>query len=132
MTDNQDNQRRDIDRLETISAAHPINDDQTDSPSSEIDAGLDDAVLESDERIETRQISRGALGDDDIDDELPAAPIEEITMSDLADEIDDDVLASPELADMNVPGEVDIEALDDDALDGTDLPEDARLDRLED
>ena len=129
MTDNQDKQRRDIDRMETVSAAHPLNEDQTDSPSSEVDAGLDDPLIEDEGRIETRQISRGAL---DIDDDLPPPPFEEIAMSDLDEGIDDDIIVSPELADMNVPGEVDIEGLDDDALDGTDLPEDARLDRLED
>ena len=129
MTDNRDRERKDTDRLETVSAAHPLNEDQTDSPSSEVDAGLDDPLIEDEGRIETRQTSRGAL---DIDDELPPPPIEEIAMSDLDDGMDDDIIVSPELADMNVPGEVDIEELDEDALDGTDLPEDARLDRLED
>jgi len=128
MTDNQDRKRTDTDRLETISAPHPLNEDQTDSPSSEIDAGLDDPLIEDEGRIAARQMARGVL---DIDDELPARPFEEITMSDLADGMEDDFLSSPEMADLNAPGEVDIEELDEDALDDTDLPEDARLDRLE-
>jgi len=119
---------RDTDRLETLSGAHPVSEDQTDSPSSEVDAGLDDPVIEDEGPVSAAQSGRDAL---DIDAELPGRPIEEIPMSDLDDEMDDDFLVSPELADMNVPGEVDIEDLDDDALDNTDLPEDARLDRLE-
>ncbi|HVF10475.1 MAG TPA: hypothetical protein VNA16_06720 [Abditibacteriaceae bacterium] len=121
-------ERKETDRLETLTAARLSPDDQTDSPSSESDAGLDDPVIEDQGPINTGQSVRGAF---DIDAELPARPIEEIPMSDLDDGMEDDFLMSPELADMNVPGEVDIEELDDDALDNTDLPEDARLDRLE-
>jgi hypothetical protein len=38
---------------------------------------------------------------------------------------------SPELYDQNVPGEIDIEALDENALSDTDIPRDALLDPLE-
>ena len=55
----------------------------------------------------------------------------EILESDLDDMPGNTSIHSPELADMNVPGEIDIEDLGEDDLDGTDLPEDARLDRLE-
>jgi hypothetical protein len=65
------------------------------------------------------------------DEDLPPGEWMEILESDLDEMPGDNAIHSPELADMNVPGEVDIEDLGEDDLDGTDLPEDARLDRLE-
>lgn len=61
----------------------------------------------------------------------PRQGFEEILETDLESELNDDDVHSPETSDMNVPGEIDIEGLDEDALDGTDIPADARLDRLE-
>lgn len=121
------------DRLETTSRnsttenadASPF---RPDSPTSASDAGLDDELLEE----------TGA-DDDLLEDDLNAADGEfdddtatgiEIPISDI--ETEPTNLASPELSDLNVPGEIDIEELDEHALDDTDLPADARLDPLED
>jgi hypothetical protein len=65
------------------------------------------------------------------DEDVPPGEWVEILESDLDDMPGDNAIHSPEMADMNVPGEIDIEDLGEDDLDGTDLPEDARLDRLE-
>ena len=80
------------------------------------------------------QTQRGSL--DTLEDELSddaAAPrrgYQEILETDMEAESDD--IHSPEHSDMNLPGEIDIEDLDEHALDNTDLPADARLDPLED
>jgi hypothetical protein len=80
------------------------------------------------------QTQRGTLDtlEDVTTDEAsePRAGFEEILETDLSAEEND--IHSPENSDMNLPGELDIEDLDEDALDNTDLPEDARLDPLED
>ena len=68
------------------------------------------------------------LNASDVDFEL-AGEIHEIPMSD-AFEFDCGLL-SPELGDSNLPGAIDIEELDEHALDFTSLPADARLDPLE-
>ena len=54
----------------------------------------------------------------------------EIPMTDLNLPPDDSGVHSPELADLNTPGEIDIEDLDEDAVNDA-LPPDARLDPLE-
>ena len=54
----------------------------------------------------------------------------EIPMTDLSAPRDDAGVHSPELADLNTPGEIDIEDLDEDAVSDA-LPPDARLDPLE-
>lgn len=54
----------------------------------------------------------------------------EIPMSDLPTRPDDAGVHSPELSDLNTPGEIDIEDLDEDAVSDA-LPPDARLDPLE-
>ena len=55
----------------------------------------------------------------------------EIPMSDLPDAPREEFIHSPELSDSNVPGEIDIEDLDEDSVTES-LPPDARLDPLED
>lgn len=127
----------DTDKLETASP-HANNDTagannydspfRPDSPSSARDAGLDDELLEE-------------TGDDSdlLEDDLNAADgeFEDVVAHDLEIPITDmdtepEQLTSPEMSDLNVPGEIDIEELDEHALDDTDLPADARLDPLED
>ena len=112
--------------LETMSKANPSTPDgPADSPSSEVDAGLDDPVMdELDNGI-------GLEEDADLDENLPDGEIREISMTDLDDAPNEDIIHSPELSDMNIPGELDIEGLDEDALEDAGLPPDALLDRLE-
>lgn len=139
----QDHARKDSDTLETVTPAtnHNPLDLGTlapDSPTSQSDAGLDDAALE--DIRSARQLADGAdedltpedLEDENLDGDLPSNP-REITMTDLNDGLDleDESVRTPEMSDFNVPGEVDIEELNDDALDDTDLPLDARLDPIE-
>lgn len=54
----------------------------------------------------------------------------EIPMTDLPAARRNDAVHSPELSDLNTPGEIDIEDLDEDAVNDV-LPPDARLDPLE-
>ncbi|HEY0073431.1 MAG TPA: hypothetical protein VGB77_04955 [Abditibacteriaceae bacterium] len=127
----------DTDRLETASAGGSDTADDTsnfplDSPTSASDAGLDDALLEE---------TGDDLSDAELlEDDLNAADSEfadedgnprgiEIPMSDI--EMEPDALSAPEMSDLNLPGEIDIEELDEHALDNTDLPADARLDPIE-
>jgi hypothetical protein len=68
---------------------------------------------------------------DDVDNESSAEYARrEIPMSDLPLAPDDAGVHSPELSDLNTPGEIDIEDLDEDAVSDA-LPPDARLDPLE-
>jgi hypothetical protein len=55
--------------------------------------------------------------------EIPAGNFENWT--------DESGVSTPEMDDQNVPGEIDIENLDEDALSETDIPKDALLDPLE-
>jgi hypothetical protein len=56
----------------------------------------------------------------------------EVSMTDLeAESAPGSRIHSSEMSDLNAPGDVDIEDLDDDSLDDTNLPPDARLDALE-
>ena len=125
------------DRLETAApqAATVMDDlnDRTsnfrpDSPTSASDAGLDDELLE--ETGDDFELLEDDLNAADGEFEDDAANGIEIPISDIETEPED--LATPEMGDHNVPGEVDIEELDEHALDDTDLPADARLDPLED
>lgn len=101
-----------------------------DSPSSASDAGVlgtSDAEIEED---------LDDLDSSDLDADLPASPNQEIPSANLDIEaLDDpltrDTIRSPDMDAPDTPGEIDIEALDEDGLDLTDLPEDARLDPLE-
>jgi hypothetical protein len=75
-------------------------------------------------------------GDDDEDSDgtLPAEGFVEILESDMDEDFTDggrpDSIHSPEMSDMNNPGEIDIEDLDEEALSEI-LPPDARLDPIE-
>lgn len=102
------------DSLETVvpgAAADPF-----ESPSTQADAGLDEAP---------RDLSTDYDADDDFE------PLREITMTDLAAGGSAPSLRSPEMDDLNFPGEIDMEELDEDALSDTDIPRDALLDPLE-
>jgi hypothetical protein len=116
------------DVMETLSGANPSTPDlPEDSPTSEYDAGLDD------ETLDTAEISEGDLptAGEVSDDESGEVSRREIPMSDLPDAPREDFIHSPELADMNMPGEIDIEDLDEDSVTDS-LPPDARLDKLQD
>ncbi len=89
---------------------------------------LDDELLE--ETGDDFELLEDDLNAADGEFEEDAANGIEIPISDIETEPED--LATPEMGDHNVPGEVDIEELDEHALDNTDLPADARLDPLED
>ncbi len=111
----QDAVLRDSDNLETALASGLPN--ESDSPSSEADAGLsvapdiDELDLDADDSIEAPR---------------------EITMTDYAaSEIGGGTLHSAEMDDLSAPGEIDIEELDEDALADTDIPREALLDPLE-
>ena len=117
------------DFLETLSPANPSTPDgPEDSPDSNFDAGLDDEL--------SKEAEIGGNGDLPLpgeisDDEDNTDNRREIPMSDLPDAPREDFIHSPEMADMNVPGEIDIEDLNEDAVTEA-LPPDARLDPLED
>lgn len=112
-----DVQQRDTDELEGATGLRK--DPPTDSRSSEADAGLDDKPWFE--------------PDVDLDSDLDEADApREITMTDLEAQMPgSSFITSAELSDLNTPGDVDIEDLDYDDLDDTDLPPDARLDPLE-
>ena len=71
---------------------------------------------------------------DDLDGDSPREGFTEILESDLGENFTDggasDAIHSPEMSDMNNPGEIDIEDLDEDAVREL-LPPDARLDPIE-
>ena len=75
-----------------------------------------------------------ALSDDLSDEDIPHGGFVEILESDMDEDFTDggrrDSIHSPELSDMNNPGEIDIEDLDEQALEDV-LPVDARLDPIE-
>ncbi len=106
------------DSLETAtSAAAPL---PLDSPSSQADAGVLDPSSEFNADLDADDIQDGSLP--------------EITMTDLMANMeyaDHTELNVPEMDDLNTPGHIDIEALDEDALSDTDIPRDALLDPLE-
>jgi hypothetical protein len=116
------------DVMETLSGANPSTPDlPADSPSSEYDAGLDDETLGDIDGSTGDLPVDGEIGEDDAGE----TSRREIPMSDLPDAPREDFIHSPELADMNTPGEIDIEDLDEDSVTDS-LPPDARLDPLED
>jgi hypothetical protein len=129
---NEQDQILPTDVLETLSAAHPdVDDVPSDSPTSEFDAGLDDVALGeaeigSDTGIGTDFPTPGEVSEDDA-----GVSRREIPMTDLPGAPREDFVHVPEMSDMNVPGEIDIEDLDEEAIEDA-LPPDARLDPLED
>lgn len=117
------------DHLETMSGANPSTPDVTDeSATSESDAGLDDVLLDEAEIGGDVDLPQpGEVGEDDKSEYSRR----EIPMSDLPDAPREDFIHSPELSDLNVPGEIDIEDLDEDSVTES-LPPDARLNPIED
>jgi hypothetical protein len=116
------------DYLETISQSNPSTPDvPEDSPTSGYDAGLDDEQLDEGQIEEMADVP--AAGEVLEDNESEYSRME-IPMTDLPDAPREDPVHSPELADMNSPGEVDIEDLDEDAARDA-IPPDARLDKVE-
>ena len=134
---NTQDQNLPSDFLETLSPANPSTPDVAeDSPTSNYDAGLDDELSDEAEiGGNGDQPLSGEMEADDEDDMTGKGRDEysrrEIPITDLTDASREDFIHSPELADMNVPGEIDIEDLDEDAVTEA-LPADARLDPLED
>ena len=126
---NTQDQNLPTDILETMSSANPSTPDgPEDSPTSEFDAGLDDKLSD--------EAEIGGNGDQALNGEIEEGEADEysrreIPMTDLPDAPRENFIHSPEMADMNVPGEIDIEDLDEDAVMEA-LPPDARLDPLED
>lgn len=115
-TQQDDVQQRDSDELEGATGLRRT--PPAESRSSEADAGLDDRPWFE--------------PDVDLDSELDEADEpREITMTDLEAQMPGSSITSAELSDLNTPGDVDIEELDYDDLDDTDIPPDARLDPLE-
>lgn len=130
---NTQDQNLPSDFLETMSPANPSTPDTAaDSPTSDYDAGLNDE-LSNEAAIggEGDLPMPGEMEEGDASDGADEYSRREIPMSDLPDAPREDFIHSPELADMNVPGEIDIEDLDEDAVTEA-LPPDARLDPLED
>ncbi len=103
---------RDGDVLESMTAGVV---DKKDSASSASDAGLIDVLFDSDTDMDSEYDEAGRP--------------REIPMSDL--EVDSPQLYSNEMSDMSAPGEIDIDGLDERAVEAL-LPPDARLDPLED
>src|SRR5687767_5890177 len=122
MRDHQhDYQHGDSDAMETLTPSRADAGPDDESPTMATDAGLDDTALD---------LSLGGQLAPELESDLIDLPagVREIPISDLADEFPARFLAAPELADLNTPGEIDIEELDED---DADLPPDARLDPLE-
>jgi hypothetical protein len=115
------------DLMETLTPGFTPEDDIADeSPTTELDAGLDDELLDEAEIGRTESAAPGEVGEDDSDEYSRR----EIPLTDLPDAPREEFVHSRELGDENTPGDVDIEDLDEDAILDA-LPPDARLDPLE-
>ena len=120
----QDVARIPTDDLETTQSSAPGL--PLDSASSQADAGL----LELPDPL-APAFQLEDEGSDPNEDSIFAP---EITMTDLAAHMTNanhTELEVPDMDDLNTPGHMDIEGLDDDALSDTDIPRDALLDPLE-
>lgn len=140
----QDDNARSTDDLETMGGSPSPTQSLPDSPSSESAAGLDDPLFDKDadneggvnDLLSLANAPDDAelvndLEDSDVSEGLPQEP-REIPMTDLADDLNPTMsVRTPEMSDLNVPGEVDIEELDAAALSDTDIPRDALLDPIE-
>ena len=111
----------------------------TDLNATIIDDTTDDVSL-NDNALQTEiddEIARADMDDQSLS-EVEATPDADLSTPAydviLASDLDDDGahrIHSPELSAPDTPGEVDIEDLDESALDGTPIPPDARLDPIE-
>ncbi len=108
---------RDSDTMETLEPGTNV---MADSPSSEADAGLIDPTRQDDEDVAVFR---------EMDETTPEmeTPME-VPMSDL--EYQTPELHSPVMSDMNAPGEIDMEELNEETVREA-LPPDARLDPIE-
>ena len=89
------------------------------------ESDIDADILEAD-------LDEALIDEDDISTEMSRPGFDVILQSDISGEEDGiNSIHSPDMFAPDTPGQIDIEDLPDDALDGTDLPEDARLDPLE-
>lgn len=129
----------DYEEPEDFTKAAPLMPGRESSASSDADAGLDsDLELPQDTpgATDLRDEESFALESADLDEDLDGPLVEEIPMGNLdvegADEDPEQqsTLMSPSLDAPDVPGEVDIEALGDNAIEDL-LPPDARLDPIE-
>ena len=138
----QENNLRTTDRFEGLTARSEP--DLPDSPSSESDAAISDPAMDAGNSapLSGRDLASSAgpplddellneLEDADLNENLPDTP-QEIAFTDAIDPFNPNIdVATPEYSDYNVPGEIDIEELDEAALSDTDIPPDALLDALE-
>ena len=106
-----------------------------DSTEAGIDAALSTALDdETDADILAADLDEPVLLDDDdrVNAAMSTPTYQVILETDLDDEPGARSIHSPDMDAPNMPGEIDIEDLGEDDLDGAGLPPDARLDRLED
>ena len=106
----------DRDPLEHTIGEAPHLEMEADSPSSQADAGL---------------LTDPAISDTDFSDDEMEIPMADLDIESLDDPVTQNTVRSPTMDAPDTPGQIDIEALGDFDLDGTDLPADARLDPLE-
>lgn len=119
-------EQHELEAVPLASAADDGVDDVDTVLTAALDADIDADILESDldeeMLLDEDERASGAMS-------TPAYQV--ILESDLDDAAGAGRIHSPDMDAPNVPGEIDIEDLDESDLDGTDLPPDARLDRLE-
>jgi hypothetical protein len=126
---NTQDQDLSTDYLETISQSNPSTPDvPEDSPTSAFDAGLDDEQLDE---AQIEEMADNPAAGEVLEDDESEYSRREIPMTDLPDAPREDFVHSPVMSDMNSPGEIDIEDLDEKAARDA-LPPDARLDPIED
>lgn len=106
----------DRDPLEHSTGEAPHLEMEAESTSSQADAGL----------LSDPLLSGNVFSDDEM--EIPMADLD---IESLDDPVTQNTVRSPIMDAPDTPGQIDIEALGDHDLDGTDLPADARLDPIE-
>ncbi len=129
---------RQFEEPEDFTRSAPLMPGRTQSASSDEDAGLD-SDLDAPSRHQPGAFDNDeeglSLESADLDEDLEAPLVPEIPLGNLDVESQDDpearsTLMSPSLDAPNAPGELDIEALGDNAIEDL-LPPDARLDPIE-
>lgn len=110
------------------SAAPPQDDENvaTSLNTDALEAAVDDEIARAD--LDDQTLEETEI---ETDDDLSTSGFDVVLQSDLADD-GAHRIHSPELSAPDTPGEIDIEDLDESDLDGTPLPDDARLDPIED
>ncbi len=114
---------------EAVPLASGADADVTDDVDTELATALDD---EADADILQADLDEPVLLDEDerVNEAMSTPAYQVVLETDLEDEPGAGNIHSPDMDAPNVPGEIDIEDLGEDALDAA-LPPDARLDRLE-